>query len=368
MIDTAEIKIKAGKGGNGVALFRREKFIPKGGPWGGDGGKGGNIYFEADNHLNTLLAFKRHKSFKAESGQNGMKNLMKGKDGEDLTIKIPVGTIIFDSKGNQIHDFIHEGDKFLISKGGKGGLGNWHFKSSTHQAPREFTHGEQTEETKLRLELKLIADVGIIGQPSAGKSTLLNTLTNSQAKTAEYHFTTLEPNLGVLEDLDIVLADIPGLIEGASEGKGLGYDFLKHIERTKLLIHLIDGYDAALYTIDKLTQNYDAIQNELQDWKKDLLKKPQILAINKIDITEVKDLIGQIKKLFKKKYPKLEVYFISSASTDGLKELVLTLSKKLHQIEKQEEKIDIEKNSEPKQRTLDIKSLPNKRIIFTQQA
>ena len=263
MIDSAVINIKAGNGGDGLASFRREKYIPKGGPWGGDGGKGGDVYIEVDPHTNTLSRLKYKKDFKAPNGMPGMKQLMAGPDGEDLTISVPKGTMVFNENNELVVDLSEEGQKFKLAEGGRGGLGNWHFKSSVNRTPLKSTAGIKTEMSKLRLELKILADVGIIGLPSAGKSTLLNALTNANAKTAEYHFTTLEPNLGILNTSnyvtdadDLVLADIPGLIEGASDGKGLGFDFLKHIERTSVLIHVLDGYD----TPENIISNYKKIR------------------------------------------------------------------------------------------------------------
>ncbi|MCS7179927.1 MAG: GTPase ObgE, partial [bacterium] len=245
-VDEAEIYIRSGKGGDGCIAFRREKFVPKGGPWGGDGGKGGDIIFKAVKNKKTLLDFHFQKHFYAENGKPGSSNNKKGKDGDDLIIEVPCGTIIKEIKDGEekiLADLVKEGDYIIAAKGGKGGLGNTHFKSSTNQTPRIATKGERGEEKIIKLELKLIADVGIIGYPNSGKSTLLSKISKARPKIADYPFTTLEPNLGLVDLGDFrsfVVADIPGLIEGASKGKGLGIKFLKHIERTKILLHLLD--------------------------------------------------------------------------------------------------------------------------------
>ena len=242
MKDCVEITVSAGDGGDGLSSFFRGRNIPKGGPDGGDGGRGGNVIFLATNKLNTLRLFYRKKVFKAQHGELGKKRSKKGKDGNDLIIDVPLGTIV--TVGDHQYDFTTLGQRIIVAKGGRGGVGNVHFKTSTNKAPTRFTNGTPGQSFLVTLELKLIADVGLIGLPSAGKSTLLNALTNANAKTADYHFTTLEPNLGVLRSnkngSDIVMADIPGLIQGASHGKGLGHKFLRHIERTKILIHVID--------------------------------------------------------------------------------------------------------------------------------
>lgn len=367
MIDFATIKVKSGNGGDGIVSFRREKFIAKGGPWGGDGGVGGNIVFVVDPHFNTLTHLKRQSRYYAQNGGNGMKNRKKGADGEDLIIKVPPGTVVKDDEGRILCDLIEAGNEYIAQVGGQGGLGNWHFKSSTNQTPMQSTEGIKTDPRALNIELKLIADIGLIGLPSSGKSTLLNTLTRSRAKTAAYHFTTLEPNLGVLHiaeyiaglDKDLVLADIPGLIEGASEGKGLGHDFLRHVERTRVLIHIIDGSEVLNLPINKLLENYDAIRNELGKWNKSLVEKPQILAINKIDITEVKEKMDDIKTAFEKRG--LKPIFISAANREGLRELIEQI------VDIDATVVEKEKEAEvyvPQKKTFDINNLPNKRIIF----
>ncbi len=333
MIDSATIKVKAGDGGNGLISFRREKYIPKGGPWGGDGSDGASVYVQVDASLNTLNYYHRQRVYKAKDGRDGMKKLMTPKDGVDMTLKVPLGTLIFDEKHKLIKDCTDPDETFLLIKGGRGGLGNWHFKSSTNRTPWQATDGEKKPYQTFILELKLLADIGIIGLPSSGKSTLINVLTNANAKTAAYPFTTLEPNLGILRIEDFipqhedvfVMADIPGLIEGASEGKGLGHNFLKHIERTKLLIHMIDISDELSKPFEAAHSRYQVIQNELALWEKSLLDKPQVIVINKIDIPEVQDASEEIAAGFKKLG--LRTIFISATSRLGLKELITEILK-----------------------------------------
>jgi GTP-binding protein len=380
MTDTALIQIKAGNGGDGIVSFRREKYIPNGGPWGGDGSDGGSVYFYVDPNLNTLSDFKQAKKFEAGKGLDGMRNRAQNKNGEDLTIHIPAGTIIRDATGNILYDLTEKGQTILMQKGGKGGLGNWHFKSSVNRTPMKATDGKKIEPIIIRMELKLIADAGIIGLPSSGKSTLLNSLARTEVKTAEYHFTTLEPNIGVVRTsellgegyADIILADIPGIIEGAAEGKGLGHDFLRHIERTKVLIHMLDGNTVNLFSIDELSKQYEVIQNELLKWDEELVKvdptiskltiKPQIVAVNKIDITEVREKQDEIVKLFKKKY-KVDLLFVSAATGEGTKELLKQVASIISKFEKEEAKIP--KAVVEETTRFDISNLPNKRIVFT---
>ena len=375
MIDTARIIVKAGKGGNGASLFRREKYIPRGGPWGGDGGKGGDVIFQVDSHVNTLIAFQRAKVFKAKEGENGGRSRQTGSNGSDLIIKVPQGTVVYDDKKNLLCDLTDIGYKQTIAEGGRGGLGNWHFKSSINQAPKKATLGTPGEEKTLYLELKLLADVGIIGLPSSGKSTLLNSLTHSNVKTAEYHFTTLEPNLGVLhvneflnrEKRDIILADIPGLIEGASNGKGLGHDFLRHIERTKVLVHMIDGSSVLNSNVQSLDRDYEVIVEELKSWSSILLSKPQIVVVNKIDITEVREKIDEITKLFAKKETPL--IFVSAVTKEGFTELITTLIKVLdsHNKKQADQKEDLT-NKEPSiKKVFTMKDLKNRRIVFDKE-
>ena len=361
MIDTALITIKSGDGGDGIVSFRREKYIPKGGPWGGDGANGGNLIFLVDDHINTLSAFRRQRVFKAQDGQDGMKNLRTGKQGEDLIIRVPKGTLIKNQDNEVLRDLTNDNEEYIISKGGRGGLGNWHFKSSVNKTPRKATPGVKTPIMKINLELKLLADAGFIGMPNSGKSTLLNILTNSKAKTASYEFTTLEPNLGVLESQDIVLADIPGLIEGASSGKGLGHDFLRHVERTKLLIHILDGSFILNNPIDSIYENYKTIRNELGEWNTELLKKSEIVVINKCDIPEVLQKEKEIRKTFTSKGVK-NILFISAATGYQLDKLIYSIA----------EEVEKNKNNEvefveKKDMVLNIKDLKNKRIVFLEK-
>lgn len=279
MIDEVVIKVQAGKGGDGLVSFRREKYVPRGGPDGGDGGRGGDIIFICSSSVNTLSQFARVKSFKAEDGEPGRRAKRTGKDASDLILKLPPGTIIREKIGEKwktLADLKKEEEQVLICRGGRGGWGNYHFATSTHQTPREANPGVFGQKKTLKLELKLIADIGIIGLPNCGKSTLLARLSSAHPKIADYPFTTLEPNLGVVNGL--VFADIPGLIEGASKGKGLGDQFLHHIERTKILVHLID------VTNEDLEKSYQIIRKELADFSPKFLRKKEIIVLNKIDV------------------------------------------------------------------------------------
>ena len=288
-VDRAKIFIKSGKGGDGAVTFRREPFVPEGGPNGGDGGRGGDVIFMADRNLRTLMDFKYKRKYEAESGQNGMKYKRFGKAGENLIIKVPVGTMVIDEEtGHLMKDLVEDGDSFVAAKGGRGGRGNVHFKNSVRQAPNFAEAGGAAKERTIILEMKLIADVGLVGFPNVGKSSLLSAATSAQPKIANYHFTTIDPNLGVvqLHDTSFVMADIAGIIEGASEGLGLGFKFLKHIERTKVLIHVVDvsgceGRDPK--------EDFDKINRELEAYSPRILKKPQIVAANKIDQIEEDD-------------------------------------------------------------------------------
>jgi GTP-binding protein len=332
-IDEVEIMLKSGKGGDGMVHFRREKFIPHGGPDGGDGGKGGDVIFEVKPTLNTLAAFRRNQKFIAEKGGNGGSSQKTGKDGEDLIIHLPPGTVIMDAlSGELLGDLTHAGQRLMICKGGRGGRGNQHFATSRNQAPRTAERGEPAEEKRLKLELKLIADIGIIGVPNAGKSTLLSALTKAKPRIDSYPFTTLQPNLGVAqidEDTSVVLADIPGLIEGASRGAGLGHDFLRHIQRTRVLIHLLDGLSQ-----DPIA-DYNQINSELSLFDPNLAKKPQIVALNKIDQLEVQDKITDIKSKFKQY--KVELMAISALARTNTHELLLKTAAKLAQTPRLEE-------------------------------
>lgn len=314
LTDEARIKIKAGDGGNGSASLRREKYVPKGGPDGGDGGDGGDVIFICDDNAHTLSNYASQKYFEAERGMNGLGKKKTGKSGEDLTLPIPRGTTI-KINNNLTHDFVTLGDTFKVAEGGDGGRGNIHFASSTNQTPRTAELGHPGEAKEIYLELKLIADIGIIGLPSSGKSSLLVRLTNARPKIAEYPFTTLEPNLGVakIRDKDIVFADVPGLIEGAAEGRGLGDKFLRHIERTKALVHLID------INSEDLKKDYEVIRNELKQWNPDILKKKEYIVLNKIDTLD-KKLGKKIADKFSKDIKK-PVYVISVVSGVGVQEL-----------------------------------------------
>ena len=320
-LDQAKIFITAGKGGSGSAGFRREKFIEYGGPDGGDGGDGGSVILIAEENLNTLIDFRFKQHFKAERGQDGMGKKKTGKSGKDLILKVPIGTQIFEEDNNTlIEDLKNPGQKIVIAKGGRKGLGNVRFKSSTNRAPRKKTEGTDGESLWIWLQLKIIADVGIIGMPNAGKSSLLSALTKARPKIANYPFTTLNPNLGVASYLDkeITLADIPGLIEGAHKGMGLGGKFLRHIERCKNLIHLID------INSENVLEDYLNVRNELSKYSKSLMKKKEIIIFNKIDIVqtdEAKKKIDYFKKKVKKKFFKISV--IQKKGLNNIKEILV---------------------------------------------
>src|SRR5580658_626568 len=305
-IDEVKILVKAGDGGNGCVAFRREKFVPRGGPSGGDGGRGGDVVLVASPHHNTLLHFRFNPEHKAERGRHGEGSNRKGRDGASVDVPTPIGTIVYDADtGEVLHDFTVAGDRFIVAHGGRGGKGNARFATSTHQAPTEHEDGKPGEEHRLRLELKLLADVGLVGFPNAGKSTLISRISAAKPKIADYPFTTLEPNLGVVsmsEDLSrhtetFVVADIPGLIEGAHEGHGLGIQFLKHVERTRLLAHLVDvsetGRDPA--------HDFEIILKELKGFSPDLAKKPMIVVATKIDAAQDPERIEAVKKMARKK-------------------------------------------------------------------
>ncbi|HEX9840211.1 MAG TPA: GTPase ObgE [Anaerolineales bacterium] len=323
--DQVEIHVKSGKGGDGMMHFRREKFIPRGGPDGGDGGKGGDVIFEVKSTLNTLSSFRQNQKFKAEEGVKGGPSQRTGHNGKDLIIYVPPGTVLFDADtGELIGDLTEAGQQLTVLKGGRGGRGNQHFATSRNQAPRIAEKGEPAEEKRIKLELKLIADIGLIGVPNAGKSTLLSVLTNARPKIAAYPFTTLEPNLGVAnidDDTTVVLADIPGLIEGASQGAGLGHDFLRHVQRTRVLIHLLDGFSE-----DPLA-DYSQINSELSLFDPNLAKKPQLVALNKIDQPEVQERLGDIQKQFKKQ--KVELMTISALARTNTRDLLTKAYQKL---------------------------------------
>lgn len=294
--DQVEIRVRSGKGGDGMVHFRREKYVPRGGPDGGDGGRGGDMVLEVRMSLNTLSSLRKNQQFRAEDGGNGGSAQRTGKDGSDLVIPVPPGTVVHDTKSGQLlGDLTDQGQRLVLCKGGRGGRGNQHFATSRNQAPRTAERGEPGEERSVRLELQLIADIGIVGQPNAGKSTLLAALTRARPKVAAYPFTTLEPNLGVAtldERRRVVLADIPGLIEGAHYGAGLGHDFLRHIQRTRVLIHLLDGLAP-----DPLA-DYSQVNNELALSDQKLMLKPQVVALNKIDQAAVRERLPELKRAF----------------------------------------------------------------------
>ena len=326
--DYAKIYVTAGKGGNGMAHFRREKYVPKGGPDGGDGGKGGDVILVGNKQLNTLLDLRYRKYVKADSGGHGQTSRKTGKDGEDERLEVPLGTVAYDADSRErIGEITEDGQELVVAKGGEGGLGNWHFKSATNQTPQHAQEGRDGEERAIELELKLIADVGLVGFPNAGKSTLLSALSEAKPKIAEYPFTTLEPNLGVVTFSDyrsFVMADIPGIIEDAHQGKGLGLQFLRHIERNNLLLFMV-GCDT------EIEEEYSALLHELKAYRPDLLDKPRILAITKMDLKEGYELECPLQI-----EDDVEVIRISSATGYGMDELKELIWGKLQNIEQGE--------------------------------
>lgn len=322
-VDRVQVTLKAGDGGDGLLSFRREKFRAKGGPDGGDGGDGGSIILQASRNQNTLANFRYQKLVKAENGQNGRRAKQHGKTGQDLLVPVPVGTVVVQDE-HLLADLTTDGQQVLIAKGGKGGYGNAHFISSTRQAPRIAEKGESGQQIEATLELKMIADVGIVGLPNAGKSTLLSVISNAHPQIANYPFTTLTPNLGVVDidkESSLLFADIPGLIEGASQGKGLGDEFLRHIERTSVLVHLIDVYG------QDIKNDYQTIIQELRDYKVDLSTKAQIVVLTKIEGLAPKGLNKKLAQLKKIVARKTEVMAVSSVSGKGLKELLRATQK-----------------------------------------
>lgn len=330
-IDESKIRIAGGDGGNGCVAFRREKFVPRGGPSGGDGGRGGSIYFESTEGLNTLLKFRYKREFSAGRGRHGEGSNCHGRAGEDLLIPLPVGTVVFDEEsGEKLWDFDAPGQKVLAAKGGRGGKGNAHFVTSTHQAPRKAQPGETGEARTLKLELKLLADVGLVGFPNVGKSTLISRLSSARPKIADYPFTTLEPHLGVVgldQDRSFVMADIPGLIEGAHEGRGLGIRFLKHIERTRLLLHMID---VAENTERDPVEDYRVILSELESFSGALAQKPMMLVASRVDAAGEGDRLKFMQK-FCRKHSR-ELYEISAVTGEGLEDLKNAIWARLEQI------------------------------------
>jgi len=341
-IDKAKIKVMSGAGGNGALAWRREKYVDKGGPAGGDGGNGGDVYFIATSDMSTLLDFTHKSIYKAERGENGQNKNCHGKNGKDLYIKMPVGVVVKDLKNNKlIADLNEDGKTVLIAKGGRGGRGNARFATSQKRAPQFCEPGEPAIERELELELKLLADVGLVGMPNAGKSSLISVVSAAKPKIADYPFTTLVPNLGVVKKPQgdgFVIADIPGLIEGASDGLGLGHEFLRHVQRCKLLLHVVD------VSLENSFDNYEKINNELSKFDLELSKREQILVLNKIDIVDLEHA-QEIKEDFKKKFNiDKEIFLISTATKVGIKELLNHIYIKLEEIEDIKIELDIEED------------------------
>ena len=326
-VDYVKINVRSGNGGKGSAHLRREKYVAKGGPDGGNGGRGGNIVFLSDKNLWTLFHFKFQKHFKAENGGDGSKSRSSGSNGKDEIIRVPVGTVVKDSDTNQIlYESINDGDKKIVVEGGKGGLGNWNFKSPTNQTPRYAQPGISGVEKKLTIELKVLADVGLVGLPNSGKSTLLSVLTDAKPKIGNYEFTTLKPNLGIVKHRDyntFVISDIPGIIEGASKGKGLGHHFLRHIERNSILVILISVES------DNVKNTYDILTKELKTYNSELMDKEKLLVISKCDLIETKDL-DKIKSNFNSTFNNIDIHYISSVTMNGITELKDLIWKKLN--------------------------------------
>jgi GTP-binding protein len=338
--DEAKIFVKGGPGGNGCVAFRREKYVPRGGPSGGDGGHGASIYLEANINDNTLLRYRYNREFKADRGRHGEGSNCSGVSGDDMILLVPVGTVVFDAQTNEtIADLATPGQRVLVAHGGRGGRGNQHFAKPWHQAPREHEEGLPGEERHLRLELKLLADVGLVGFPNAGKSTLISVISAARPKIANYPFTTLEPNLGVVNadggtgthgtelGRTFVVADLPGLIEGAHEGHGLGMRFLRHVERTRLLVHLIDTSDSNL---DDPIHSYEVISGELHAFSEKLIEKPQIVVATKLDATTDTTRLDALRDFCKER--RLEFHSISAAAGDGVKDLVRSIADALDKI------------------------------------
>lgn len=349
-VDSVQVSIKAGDGGNGVVSFRHEIYVDKGGPDGGDGGKGGDVMFVASRNQNTLAAFRFQKELKAEPGKSGSKRKRHGRSGNNLVVPVPVGTVVTDEHGNALADLVVDGQQAVVARGGLGGYGNAHFKSSVRQAPRIAEKGEPGEELTATLELKMIADVGLVGMPNAGKSTLLASISNARPEIANYPFTTLKPNLGMVDmgsNDSLLFADIPGLIEGASEGKGLGDEFLRHVERTAVLVHLVDIYN------DSVAETYTTIVNELAAYKIDLSGKPQIVVLSKIegfDADIVEDKIRELKAVT----GDATVYAISAKSGEGIKPLLKAIYQHVETVRSEQAA------EEPESSTVPVITLPEK--------
>jgi GTP-binding protein len=333
-IDETTIRVKAGDGGNGCLAFRREKYVPRGGPSGGDGGKGGDVIMESSERHNTLVHFRFNPEYKAERGRHGEGSNKTGREGVDIVLKVPVGTIVYDAdSGEKVHDFSRPDDRIVIANGGRGGRGNARFKTSTHQAPREHEEGRPGEERTLRLELKLLADVGLVGYPNVGKSTLISRISAARPKIADYPFTTLQPNLGVVvvgdapSEISFVVADIPGLIEGAHQGAGLGTQFLRHIERTRLLVHLVDVSDASARPDP--VKDFEVIMGELSNFGAGLENKPMILAASKCDVAD-KEKLAKLKRYAKSHG--LELFPISAVTGEGVQKLNYAMAEKVEEV------------------------------------
>ena len=327
-IDEARILVKAGDGGNGCLAFRREKYVPKGGPSGGDGGRGGDVVLVSTEHQNTLLAFRYNPEHKAQRGRHGEGSNRTGAEGYSIEVEVPVGTIVYDeATGERLYDFTHPGERFTVARGGRGGRGNARFATSTHQAPTEHEQGHPGDEKRLRLELKLLADVGLVGFPNAGKSTLISRISAARPKIAAYPFTTLEPNLGVVELPDyrsFVVADIPGLIEGAHLGQGLGVQFLRHIERTRLLVHLVDVSEAS--GRDPV-EDFETVMNELASFSDELVEKPMIVAASKMDIAQDPARVTALRKHAAARG--MDYFEISSATGLGIEKLKFAMAERV---------------------------------------
>ncbi len=337
-IDEARIRVKAGDGGNGCVAFRREKFVPRGGPSGGDGGKGGDVVMESSERHNTLVHFRFNPEYKAERGRHGEGSNKTGRHGEDVVLKVPVGTIVYDdATGERVHDFSCPDERLVVARGGRGGRGNARFATSTHQAPRECEPGRPGEERVYRLELKLLADVGLVGYPNVGKSTLISRISAARPKIADYPFTTLEPNLGVVavgdepEQTSYVVADIPGLIEGAHTGAGLGTQFLRHIERTRLLVHLVDVSDAS--GRPDPVQDYEVIVGELESFGAGLERKPAVVAASKMDVANA-DKLKALRRFCKAQ--KLHLYPISAVTGEGIPEMKYAIARLVERVRRKE--------------------------------
>ena len=333
-IDEAKIRVKAGDGGNGCVAFRREKYVPRGGPSGGDGGKGGDVIMESSERHNTLVHFRFNPEYKAERGRHGEGSNRKGREGSDVVLKVPVGTIVYDSDtGEKVHDFSRPDERIVIARGGRGGRGNARFATSTHQAPREHEDGHPGEERTFRLELKLLAEVGLVGFPNVGKSTLISCISAARPKIADYPFTTLQPNLGVVvvgkapDEQSFVVADIPGLIEGAHAGAGLGTQFLRHIERTRLLVHLVDVSEGS--GRPDPAKDVEVIRNELKSFGAHLEEKPIIIAASKTDVAN-KDKLAKLRRYCKNH--EAELYSISAVTGKGIEELKYAMAKKVEEL------------------------------------